>query len=426
MTHENLRARYAAHYGVAAHYLPSNLDQVRDWQAGIVADLPAEQEDAPSVAALRALLQDDPELDGQVRQMIAEQFDILGHGTPPISSVELMLAAMNRIIGQAPVFQADPAKRNFFPMSALVVFMMYTPTGWQVFRNTAFNDALRAVLQEWCDFLDSPASREVINATDGWLSPAAAELMDLKDFIIPDPGAPHGGFASFNAYFHREIKLDTRPLEFPDSDMQIVSANDGTIFRIARKVQAEADIWSKDQPYALAQMLDNIDENGVTVQQFVDGDVFQSFLSGANYHRWRAPCAGTIVAQRLVDGLMFSELPAEGFDDSSGTLSQGYQASVNTRALTFIRADWAPLKTVCVMPIGITEISSIALTCKVGDHVEKGQELGMFSYGGSTLCLIFQPGAILNFRYGWPPEDPDNPPKIQVRSRIATAQPYRD
>lgn len=431
MTYEELRTRYAGMYGVAAEYLPSNLDGVLEWQTRLMADVTSAgkfgaAQDAPSVAALRALLARESTLAAHVNQMIEEQFQIIGHGTPPISTVDQMLACMNYIITRAPSFEADPAKRNFFPMSSLFVFMMYTPTGWVVFRNTDFNDAIRRILQAWCDYLDSPASLNVINKTPtGWLSPAAAKLMDLKDFVIPDPGAEHGGFASFNAYFHRQIKLESRPLAGRQIGMTVVSANDGTIFRIARKVQKTADIWSKDEPYSLELMLDGIDEPGCSVDDFVNGDVFQSFLSGANCHRWRAPVSGTIVAQRKVDGLMFSELRAEGFDPNAGPLSQGYQASVNTRGLTFIKADWGPLKTVCVMPIGITEISSINFCREVGEHVDKGDELGWFSYGGSTLCLIFQPGAIMQFNWPWPPEDPKNPPKIQVRSQIATANPYR-
>lgn len=428
MTLQDLRARYAAMYGVAAEYLPSNLDGVLEWQRRLVDEVTAAgpAADAPSVAALRALLASDPELAAQVAKMIREQFQIVGHGEPPVGSTDMMLGCMNRIIAHAPKFEADPARRNFFPMSSLFVFMMFTPTGWTLFQAGPFNDAIRAILDAWCSFLDSPESLDVVNYRDGWLSPPAAKLMDLKDFVIPDPGAEHGGFACFNAYFHREIKLECRPLAGRDVGMTVVAANDGTIFRIARNVPRTADIWAKDQPYSLERMLDGIDEPGVRVDDFVGGDVFQSFLSGANYHRWRAPVAGTIVAQRLVKGLMFSELHSEGFDPSAGTLSQGYQASVNTRGLTFIRADWGPLRTVCVMPIGITEISSIRFTHEVGDHVDKGDELGFFSYGGSTLCLIFQPGAIMRFTTPWPPADPKSPAKIQVRSQIAVASPYRE
>lgn len=430
MTYDEIRSHYASTYGVVAEYLPSTMDGVLEWQGRLKAELDATDglEDAPSVAALRALLASDPTLAGQVAQMIAEQFQITGHGTPPVSSTDDMLGMMNLIIGRAPEFEADPAKRNFFPMSALMVFMMYTPTGWNVFRNPTFNDAIRNILDAWCRYLCSTESLSVINRSPtGWLSPAAAQLMDLKDFVIPDPDGPHGGFTSFNAYFHREIKLDARPLAGRNVGMTVVSPNDGTVFRIAENVPLEADIWAKDQPYSLKDMLDSIEvpEQFLSYKQYEGGSVFQSFLSGANYHRWRAPCAGTIVAQRKVEAYMFSELRAEGFDPSAGTCSQGYQANVNTRGLTFIRADWGPLRTVCVMPIGITEISSITFTCNVGDHVDKGDELGYFSYGGSTLAVIFEPNTLLAFMplQGGDCNDPDAS-KIQVRSQIATARPY--
>jgi len=33
-----------------------------------------------------------------------------------------------------------------------------------------------------------------------------------------------------------------------------------------------------------------------------------------------------------------------------------------------------------------------------GTRVEKGEELGYFQFGGSTHCVIFQPGVIKEFR----------------------------
>ena len=54
-------------------------------------------------------------------------------------------------------------------------------------------------------------------------------------------------------------------------------------------------------------------------------------------------------------------------------------------------------------------------------EVEKGQEIGRFSLGGSTLALIFQPGAIKEFRYPWPPQCPACPPAVRARDWIAIA-----
>ena len=61
---------------------------------------------------------------------------------------------------------------------------------------------------------------------------------------------------------------------------------------------------------------------------------------------------------------------------------QGYDANVNTRALIFIESPDPAIGIVCVIPIGITEISSISIQVYVGQTVTKGQALGWFSYGG--------------------------------------------
>ena len=54
---------------------------------------------------------------------------------------------------------------------------------------------------------------------------------------------------------------------------------------------------------------------------------------------------------------------------------------------------------VCVMPVGMVEISTCTLldTIKPGHHLSKGDELGYFQFGGSTHCVLFQKGVIKNF-----------------------------
>jgi phosphatidylserine decarboxylase len=49
----------------------------------------------------------------------------------------------------------------------------------------------------------------------------------------------------------------------------------------------------------------------------------------------------------------------------------------------------------CVMPVGMAEVSTCETSVEVGQHVRKGDELGMFNYGGSTYCLIFRPQTVL-------------------------------
>lgn len=71
----------------------------------------------------------------------------------------------------------------------------------------------------------------------------------------------------------------------------------------------------------------------------------------------------------------------------------------------------------CFMAIGMAEVSSNEITVYEGQHVKKGQEIGMFHFGGSTHCLIFRPGVYVTFQLG---QEPGLHSKnINVRSQIA-------
>ena len=78
------------------------------------------------------------------------------------------------------------------------------------------------------------------------------------------------------------------------------------------------------------------------------------------------------------------------------------------------------------MPVGMSEVSSCVIHPNIepGHHVDKGEELGHFQFGGSTHCLLFRPGAIGDFAMTAIPQphDPDAP-LVLVRSRLATFVP---
>ncbi len=50
-----------------------------------------------------------------------------------------------------------------------------------------------------------------------------------------------------------------------------------------------------------------------------------------------------------------------------------------------------------IVPVGMAEVSSCQITVQPGDHVNKGDQLGMFHFGGSTHCLVFCPVVNLTF-----------------------------
>ena len=56
----------------------------------------------------------------------------------------------------------------------------------------------------------------------------------------------------------------------------------------------------------------------------------------------------------------------------------------------FIEADNVDVGTIFFISIGMTEISTCQATVYEGQHVDRGDELGMFHFGGSSFALGFR------------------------------------
>ncbi len=472
---DDFEHRYRRLFGYRAGYLPKDLKSLNPWFKRLEKEVKAAQAAKPkqkphkSVVAMAKLIESDGIVRMFADQMIQQQYHLRGpkgQTVPPasiIKSIPDMLAKLNYIVTYAPWF-SDP---SHFPMSSLFAYVMMTRGGESLFRNPDFNCSLTGVLNEWCSFLSSRKSLNVITPEDkklpdgsrrqGWLCAKAygsgKKGMKLWEFYIPNIKTKHWGFESYNKYFHRYI-LDGnqphnsqeppkgrypkqhaiwlknattgpnhdqiwnfRPVAKPHNPSVIVSANDGTVSQIANNVKALDRFWLKGTPYSLTNMLDNHH-----VHRFIGGRVMQSFLSGANYHRWHAPIDGKVHFTKVVEALSFSQSEFTAGWDSTGTDSLVYESAVNTRGLVFIKSHIKSIGMVCVIPIGITEISSVTITVKEGDHVKKGDELGYFSYGGSTLALVFQKGAIRRFTVHPPlPDKCIEGSTIDVNSQIALA-----
>jgi phosphatidylserine decarboxylase len=256
----------------------------------------------------------------------------------------------------------------------------------------------RKVLKVWTQFLDSKDSRYVLNdSPTGWLNPDARKALNLDEFKT-SPKKPYLGFKSWNDFFIREFKPGMRPVADPEDDSVIVSACESAPYAIENNVKEHDTFWVKSQPYSLRQML-----KGHFVDRFVGGTVYQAFLSAENYHRWHSPVSGTVKKLELVPGAYYAEAASEGFDPAGPNDSQGYIAHVAARALIFIEADNPAIGLICVVPVGMAEVSSCVLQgangepLKRGQRVKKGEQIGYFQFGGSTHCVVFGPGVISEF-----------------------------
>jgi phosphatidylserine decarboxylase len=403
-----------------AGWLPEDQDDLESWLHGHRQRVEAKGEDVvlhPVLTEFQELIDRDPVVRMYMNQMIAQVPSTKPYSKRHLESVDQMLRLINEVLTMAPEFGPAMAAT---PLGAILDWTMGTPAGFAAFRDPRVNAMLKKILAAWCDFLSGSDSLYVLNdSPSGWKSAQAQRTVGMEQYEH-DPHDEHWGFASWNDFFTRRFKDGERPVASPDDDKVIVSACESTPYGISTDVQRQDRFWIKSQPYSLEDMLANDD----SVHQFVGGTVYQAFLSATNYHRWHSPVAGTIVRAFVQEGTYYSEADSEGRDAVEPTNSQSYLAHVAVRAIIVIEADDPVIGVMAFVAVGMSEVSSCLIDSKVtpGFHVEKGEELGYFQFGGSTHCLVFRPGAIAEFTLAAIPQPHDpNAPLVLVRSKLATA-----
>ena len=410
---------------LAGQWMPSDQAVLDSWSEKIIAKAEKDSSDLlPVVQDLKTLIETDAKAYMFFSQMfdeVPEERKTTPAGKMQVRDYEHMLRLFNTIMTHAPEFNESGLVG--FPFNAILDWSMANVGGWGGFLDEKIDAHLRAMLNEWGVFLRSPESASVLNddPRSGWFGADARKAMPtfVDDFRC-DPSLPHHGFKSWDDFFTRQFRDGVRPIAEPDNDAVVVNACESAPYRVAHGVKLRDKFWIKAQPYALQFMLDG----DPYVDRFVGGTVYQAFLSALSYHRWHAPVSGRVVKTRLIEGTYYSEALAMGFDPAGPNESQGYIAEVATRALIFIEADNPDIGLMCFVAIGMAEVSTCEVTVFQGQHVAKGDEIGMFHFGGSTHCLLFAPDVSIEFDlHGQTPGLESS--NIPVNARLATVGPKR-
>ncbi|MRW84132.1 phosphatidylserine decarboxylase [Pseudoduganella sp. FT26W] len=377
----------------------------------------------PPVAALAQHVAADAELSALVVTMFDElpstpPCDCDPTGRPQARSFAQALQMINAALGRPPEFNQTGI--TGLPINAIVNWLMPTASGHKFFLDADVNRCLKAILDHWGRFLTSAASLPALSNDPhkGWFGADAMQHMSGFDEEFEcDPALPYRGYRSWDEFFTRRFRPGQRPVEAPHDDAVIVNACESSPYRLARGVTLQDRFWIKAQPYALGRMLAGDELAG----RFDGGTVYQAFLSSFSYHRWHSPVSGRIVKAYVVEGSYYSSCIEEGLDPSAPRQSQAYITQVASRALVFIEADRPGIGLMCFMAVGMAEVSACEITVAEGERVEKGQQIGMFHFGGSTHCLIFRPETKLDFDLRGQRPGLDSQ-KIKLCERIATVK----
>ena len=362
---------------------------------------------------------------------------------PIINNYDEMFKCINEILQSYTPCFSDSGLVGF-PINAILNWPMATMNGYAAFLSKEANEYWGQVIQKWQDgVLATSKSLSVLTDDDkySWFSKLALCKMTnldpdtttqetaLKEFLrlykyrSVDP-KKHLGFTSWDDFFTREYNKGIRPVAEPNDQSVVTSACESYPFALQKKVLLSDVFWIKKHKYSLKHLFgkDMID----TAKKFVGGTVYQAFLSATSYHRWHSPVNGTIVDVKKIPGTYYSSTPCVAPDSAAPDKSQGYICHVATRAIIVIQADNPAIGTMCVVLVGMAEVSTCQVFVGAGAVVKKGDQLGTFHFGGSTHCLIFGPDVKITFidRVCKDLQEGENSEtNIPVNSKLATVKP---
>lgn len=339
-----------------------------------------------------------------------------------INNYNDFLTTINQIMTEAP-FYGDVGP----PFYMVLYEAMNTEGGFTAFVAEKLNAQFKKIFDYWAAYLLTPESTYVLTADQpgGWFYPTSLAAMEVgfgglsfQQIFKCDDTKPAWGYTSWDDFFIREFNEGIRPLALPDDNRVINAACESVFYNVATQVQETDQFWIKGEPYSLRHMLNNDPDY---LPLLVGGTVFQGFLQVTGYHRWHAPVDGEIKKIVSVPGTYFAQSPAligVPSDENPYIQSLAFLTSITARMLIFIESSNPTIGLMCFIAIGMTEVSTCEATVAVGQQVRRGEELGMFHFGGSSHALVFRPGA----NVGWDSGTTQPGELVEIRSAIGVAQ----
>jgi len=229
----------------------------------------------------------------------------------------------------------------------------------------------------WGEYLSGPDSWN-----DSYYNIARTDArfeLDTDRYESPD------NWHSWNDFFARGLKTELRD-NVITSLRNFLSPSDGEI------------AFSPVKTASITNWLDLLGDSPYR-DAFAGGETTHIVLDVFDYHRFHAPCDGTVLDCRTIEGIhagggviIWDEEQGRYRYDQLGVTD--FQM-LETRGVLVL--DTPAFGKIALVAVGVQQVSSVrwtfSLPCGEGrGEVFQGDELGCFKFGGSDVVLFFEPG----------------------------------
>ena len=203
-------------------------------------------------------------------------------------------------------------------------------------------------------------------------------LSQLKE---PDPAK----YDTFNQFFAREIKEDARPVQGAQ-DAEVTCSPADCRLTAFPTVDLATKYWIKGRGFDLGRLLGSDD----VASRFDGGSMVIARLAPQDYHRRHSPINGTVVAINEIPGAYYTVNP-QAINEAT-TLDVFCE---NRRSVMVLKREETG-SPIAMVVVGAMLVGSIKYnpSIEVGAQIRRGECLGAFYYGGSTVIVLYPRGEV--------------------------------
>ncbi|KAI9207931.1 phosphatidylserine decarboxylase-domain-containing protein [Polychytrium aggregatum] len=206
-----------------------------------------------------------------------------------------------------------------------------------------------------------------------------SRFISFHNLSLEEVELPLSEFKNFNEFFYRTLKPGSRTLASPDSNVAVCAADARTM--VFPTIDDATRLWIKGSSFTLSNLLGDARLG----EHFADGSAAVFRLAPQDYHRFHSPIDGLQGPTKKIEGTYFTVNPM-AVRTSVDVFTE------NVRTVTVF--DSPQFGKVAFVAVGAMLVGSIIHTTKEGQEVSRLDELGYFAFGGSTVIIVFEKGAI--------------------------------
>ncbi|CCH62506.1 hypothetical protein TBLA_0H02200 [Henningerozyma blattae CBS 6284] len=188
-------------------------------------------------------------------------------------------------------------------------------------------------------------------------------------------------YKTFNDFFYRKLKPGSRNPESDNPKIFISPADSRAV--VFEDISKAKEIWIKGSKFTVERM------TGGYKHDIFNGEncclsIFR--LAPQDYHRFHSPCNGKVGKPIFISGEYYTVNPM--------AIRSGLDVfGENVRVVLPIKTE--EFGTILLIAVGAMMVGSIILTCKEGETITRGEEVGYFKFGGSTIITLIQKDKII-------------------------------